>query len=411
MYTEINKCRGCGNSNLIDILSLGDLCLAGVFPKFKNLNITKGPLNLVWCSECSLLQLKQTYSLNEMYGDNYGYRSALNQSMVKHLQNKVKFLEQFCPLSSGDLVLDIGSNDATTLKSYSRTDIERVGIDPTGEKFRKYYPPKIELISDFFPLKESNQLFSKKKAKIITSIAMFYDLESPGNFVQEIVKTLDEEGVWHFEQSYMPSMLKMNAYDTICQEHLEYYSLTSIMKILGLYGLKILNIQFNNINGGSFAITVGHKKSKLFKEDTTSINQILEQEKIMGLNTLKPYLDFKKNIFKHKKNLIKLLNQLNDEGKTIIGYGASTKGNILLQFCGITEKEIPFIAEVNEDKFNTFTPGTNIKIISEKEARLMNPDYFFVLPWHFKNNILSREQEYRARGGKFIFPLPNLEVI
>lgn len=411
MYKNTEKCRMCGSSSLINILNLGEQYLTGVFPKSKDSDITKGPLDLIWCSKCSLLQLKQSYSLSEMYGDNYGYRSSLNQSMVSHLQKKVIYLEHFCPLSPGDVVLDIGSSDATTLKSYSKSNITKVGVDPVGEKYRKYYTEDIELIPDFFPSINYDKQFSGKKAKIITCIAMFYDLESPRDFVCEIAKNLDDDGIWHFEQHYMPSMLRTNAYDTICHEHLEYYSLRVVKPMLEEYGLKILDIQINDINGGSFAITACHSKSKIFAENRTIVEWLLLQEERMGINILEPYCKFEQGVFEHRANLIDLLVALNNDGKKIIGYGASTKGNVLLQFCGITENEIPFIAEVNEDKFGCFTPGTNIPIIPEKDARAMNPDYFFVLPWHFKNNILSREQEFISKGGKFIFPLPYIEIV
>lgn len=410
MYKEISKCRICNSSNLVTVLNLGEQYLTGVFPKKKDIKITKGPLELVWCINCSLLQLKQSYPLNEMYGDNYGYQSSLNKSMVKHLQNKVSFLERLRPLSPGDLVLDIGSNDATTLKAYKTDGIIRVGIDPTGEKYNKYYTDGIECISDFFPSDSFNKKYINKKAKIITSIAMFYDLEDPRGFIEEIVTILDSDGVWHLEQSYMPSMLRMTAYDTICHEHLEYYSLGTVKFLLENCGLKILDVQINDINGGSFAVTATHKNTKTFPENKSVIAWLLSQEERMGLNTPKPYRNFEEQVFKHKADLWQLIKAIKAEGKTIIGYGASTKGNVLLQFCGISEKELPFIAEVNKDKFASFTPGSNIPIIPEEEARSMNPDYFFVLPWHFKNSILAREQEFIARGGKFIFPLPYIEI-
>ena len=392
-------------------MSLGEQYLTGVFPKSKETDVTKGPLGLVWCAECSLLQLKQSYSLDEMYGDNYGYRSSLNQSMVGHLRNKVNFLEQFCPLSPGDMVLDIGSNDASTLKSYSSSDILRVGIDPVGAKFRKHYTDGIELIPEFFPSEGFRMRFSGKKAKIITSIAMFYDLESPMDFVREIAATLDVDGIWHFEQSYMPTMLRMNAYDTICHEHLEYYSLTNIDRILKHNGLKVLDVQFNGINGGSIAVTAGHESNDSYSKVRPVMEWIVKQETDMGLNTPDPYLQFGKRMNGHKASLVDLLAKLNNNGQKIIGYGASTKGNVLLQYCGITEKDIPFIAEVNEDKFGAYTPGSLIPIIPEEEARSMDPDFFFVLPWHFRDSILVREQEFISDGGKFIFPLPYIGIV
>jgi hypothetical protein len=409
MYKEISKCRISDSENLIEVLSLGDQYLTGVFPKTKDQKVTIGPVDLVWCPDSGLLQMKQSYSLDEMYGDNYGYRSGLNASMVKHLQRKIKTLEKLANPSKEDLIIDIGSNDATSLKAYSG-NFRKVGIDPTGNKFKEFYTEELSLIPDFFTAETFMKVFPNDKAKIITSIAMFYDLEYPRTFVSDIEKCLDDEGIWHFEQSYMPSMLKTNSYDTICHEHLEFYSLKVIKTILEEAGLRIIDIQMNDINGGSFAVTAC-KKNAHYLSNKPIIDWLLQQEMEMGLETVKPYEEFAKRTFQHKKNLTTLIKSLVNDGKKVFGYGASTKGNVLLQYCGFTEKEIPFIAEVNPEKFGSFTPGTKIPIISEKEAKEMKPDYFLVLPWHFKNNILSREEEYMSNGGKFIFPLPEIEIV
>lgn len=408
MYTEISKCRISGSPNLISVLSLGQQSLTGVFPKSLDENVTKGPLDLVWCPDSGLLQLKQSYSLDEMYGENYGYRSGLNSSMVSHLEQKIKTLERLVDLNAHDLVIDIGSNDATSLKAYSG-NLRRVGIDPTGLKFKEYYTDDIVLIPDFFNAEIFKSHFPNDKAKIITSIAMFYDLESPMNFVKDVEKCLDDEGIWHFEQSYMPSMLRTNSYDTICHEHLEFYSFKVIKNIIDNCGLKVIDVQMNAINGGSFAVTAC-KRSASFVQNIPIIDWLLKQEEEMGLDTPKPYRDFEERVYRHRKNLTDLISALVADGKKIIGYGASTKGNVLLQFCGLTSKHIPCIAEINKDKFGSFTPGTHIPIVSEAAAKAMNPDYFFVLPWHFKSGILAREKEYLANGGKFIFPLPEIEI-
>jgi hypothetical protein len=353
--------------------------------------------------------MKQSYSLDEMYGENYGYRSGLNASMVSHLTLKIKMLERLAKPAATDLVIDIGSNDATSLKAYTGK-FRKVGIDPTGKKFKEHYTDDISLIADFFSASIFKTSFPNDNAKIITSIAMFYDLESPIDFVKDIEAVLADEGIWHFEQSYMPSMLRTNSYDTICHEHLEFYSFKVVKNILESCGLKVVDVQMNAVNGGSFAVTAC-KKNASYIPNTPVINWMLKQEDDLGLDTPKPYRDFEERVFRHRKNLTDLIEALVADGKKILGYGASTKGNVLLQFCGFTTKHIPYIAEVNEEKFGAFTPGTNIPIISEKEARAMKPDYFLVMPWHFKNNILQREQEYIAQGGKFIFPLPEIEIV
>jgi hypothetical protein len=409
MYKEIKECRISGSKNLINVLSLGEQNLTGVFPKSKSEQITKGPLDLVWCPDSGLLQLKQSYSLDEMYGDNYGYRSGLNASMVRHLTNKVAMLEKMVKLDQKDVVIDIGSNDATSLRAY-QSKCRKIGIDPTGKKFIQYYTDGIELVPDFFSAKAVSSIGQGIHARIITSIAMFYDLEEPGTFVKEIAAVLADDGIWHFEQSYMPSMLRTNSYDTICHEHLEFYSFKVVKELLESHGLRVMDVQMNSINGGSFAITAC-RKNAAYVSNKPIINWMLKQEVDMGLETPKPFRDFEERVFRHRKDLIDLIEALVNDGKKIIGYGASTKGNVLLQFCGITPEHIPYIAEVNEDKFGSYTPGTLIPIISEKEARAMNPDYFLVLPWHFKHNILEREKDFLAQGGKFIFPLPEIEIV
>lgn len=409
-YREISKCRVGGGEHLVSVLNLGYQSLTGVFPRVASEAVTRGPLELVWCPRSGLLQLKHTYESSEMYGDNYGYRSGLNQSMVDHLTSKVRYLERIVALTPGDVVLDVGSNDCTTLKAYARKDVHRIGIDPTGRKFANYYPDDVKLVPEFFSA-DAYKSAIEKPAKIITSIAMFYDLDDPIAFATQIEECLAEDGVWHFEQSYMPSMLRLNSYDTICHEHLEYYSLGVIEKILAVAGLKIVDVIMNNINGGSFAVTATKAGSETCKINHAVIQWLLEQEERMGINTPRPYREFEERVYRHREDLLRLIRDLVADGKKVLGYGASTKGNVILQFCGLTSAEIPAIAEVNPEKFGRVTPGTHIPIISEVEARAMSPDYFLVLPWHFKDGILRREQEYLAGGGKFIFPFPEIEIV
>ena len=407
---EIQCCRISGSKNLVSVLNLGVQKLTGIFPSTTTEELTEGPLELVWCPESGLVQMKHSYDLEEMYGMNYGYRSGLNKSMVDHLSQKVQYLQRLRSVSSGDIVVDIGSNDATTLKAYTVPGITRIGIDPTGKKFRNFYTDDIQLIPDFFSAAAYHLIANGKKAKIITSISMFYDLEDPAKFVRDITEVLAPDGIWHFEQSYLPSMLRTTSYDTVCHEHIEYYSLQPVVKLLKACGMKVLDVQMNSINGGSFAVSACHEDAPL-QINHAVIDWLLEQEERMGLNTIKPFQEFADRVFQHRHSLLSLIRALNASGKKVFGYGASTKGNVLLQFCGLGPKELPCIAEVNQEKFGKYTPGTNIPIVSEVEAKAKNPDYFLVMPWHFKSNILEREREYLQKGGKMIFPLPEIEII
>ena len=416
MFREIEACRICGNRDLVPILSLGEQYLTGVFPTSRNAELSKGPLELVACNlashakACGLVQLRQTYDLNELYGDNYGYRSGLNRSMVRHLEEKVGHLVSRYPLKPGDLVLDIGSNDGTLLSFYPQLGVTVVGIDPTAKKFVSFYGKHISVIPGFFSARLFRKKFGTKRARIITSIAMFYDLENPLNFMREVASILHQEGVWHFEMSYLPALVKTMGYDTICHEHLEYYSLRQIKWMVDRCGLKIINVEFNKTNGGSFAITVARQVSS-HPEITKRLEQLLRAEKSEGLATPGQQRAFAKTVETHRKKLLALLETLKKERKKVLGYGASTKGNVLLQHCGVTPALLPAIAEVNKDKFGCFTPGTNIPIISETQAHAMKPDYLFVLPWHFRDNLIQRENVFLRGGGKMIFPLPQLEIV
>lgn len=409
-YKEIAACRISGSRQLISVLNLGQQSLTGVFPRNARQEVTVGPLELVWCPASGLLQLRHSYEPSEMYGENYGYRSGLNQSMVSHLTDKVAYLERLAEPGNGDVIVDIGSNDATLLKAYKARGVRRIGIDPTGKKFQQYYPAEVRLVPEFFSA-EAYRSVEKSRAKVVTSIAMFYDLEAPVEFARQIESILAEDGIWHFEQSYMPSMLRTNSYDTICHEHIEYYSLGVVKSILDQSGMRLVDVMMNAVNGGSFAVTAARASNKSIKTNHAVIDWLLEQEERMGLGTPRPFRDFEERVFRHREDLTRLIRSLTADGKKILGYGASTKGNVLLQFCGFTAKDISAIAEVNQDKFGCVTPGSHIPIVSEKDARAMKPDYFLVLPWHFKDGIVRREKEYLANGGKFIFPFPEIEII
>ena len=380
--------------------------LTGVFPREQNAKITTGPLRLVKCvgndNACGLLQLEHSYELGEMYGENYGYRSGLNASMVAHLRGKVKRILGLADLREGDFVVDIGSNDSTTLQAYP-TGPDLVGIDPTGVKFSNFYPKHIQLIPDFFSAALLTDRFPGKKARVITSFSMFYDLEDPLSFMKDVHDVLADDGIWVFEQSYMPTMLKMNSYDTVCHEHLEFYALRQIKWMTDRVGFKILDVEFNDVNGGSFSVTASKAKG-----DSTVlplVQNILDRETELQLDTLTPFQDFAKRVAKSKHDLLAFIDIARNDRKTVAALGASTKGNVLLQYCGLTPNDIFSIGEVNSDKFGCYTPGTWIPIIPETELLAMEPDYLLVLPWHFRSTFEAR---FKCSGSKLIYPLPEL---
>lgn len=412
MIKKISKCRVCGNPELVLVVDLGEQYLTGVFPKIKNeKNLTKGPLRLVKCHGgencCGLLQLEHSYDSGEMYGENYGYRSGLNSSMVSHLHSKVSQILGRVNLGKGDMVVDIGSNDGTTLSMYPK-DMLLVGIDPTGAKFSGYYPPHINLVPEFFSADLLTARYPEKKAKVVTSFSMFYDLESPVDFARQVASVLDsDEGIWVFEQSYMPLMLERNSYDTICHEHLEYYGLEQIIWIAEKAGLKIIDVELNDVNGGSFSIVAAHKSSR-YTDEKGAVARLLQKEMEAGLATLVPYQEFQIRTQQSRAALLEFISKIKERGESILGIGASTKGNVLLQYCGFTENEIAAVGDVNPDKFGSYTPGTNLPIQDEKNVLARSPDYLLVLPWHFRDFFIGNPL---YKGRKLVFPLPVLEVV
>ncbi len=410
MYQSIKACRICGNTRLISVMSLGNLALTGTFPKTKDEDVTSGPVDLVKCDEefgCGLVQLLQSYNLSEMYGMNYGYRSGLNDSMVRHLRSKVEKVLSLGILEKGDLVIDVGSNDSTTLRAYPEGQYELVGIDPTGIKFKSYYPKEIRLIPDFFSAATVSRALNGRKAKVITSFSMFYDLEDPVAFASEVHKSLDPNGVWILEQSYLPAMLRTNSFDTICHEHLEFYALKQIMWICEKVSLKVLDVEFNPVNGGSFSITVARADSAHLP-NARHIEKILAEEVVLGLSTSAAFDQFKYRVDEARIKLLDFLKQAKLEGKSVHGLGASTKGNVLLQYFNIGPDLLPIVGEINSDKFGSFTPGSKIPIRSEDEVLGMNADYLMVLPWHFKDFFISSK---KLSSRTLVFPLPQLEIV
>ena len=408
IQTKMKKCRNCKKSKLINLFSLGNMSFTGKFPRSERANIKKTELSLVICSKCFLVQLNRNYNLKYLYNPDYGYRTGINKTMTKHMNDIKKILSRKSKLISGDYVLDIASNDATLLNRYNK-NIVKVGIDPLVNKYIKYYKKIDYKISDFFP---SNKIFKKRiknKFKIITALSVFYDAKDPNQFLKSVNKLLKEDGIFLVEHADLLSIIKLKMFDTICHEHLYYYSTKVIINLTLKNDLRVFDLKKNNINGGSIQYFICKKNSK-YKTNYKVINKVLNEEKKFKLENKKTFLNFYKEINAIKSKTIKYLDSIILKNKKIHGYGASTKGNVLLQYFNINKNHIKFIADRNPRKHNHYTPGTKIKIISENESRKLLPDYYFVLPWHFKEEILKRENKIRKKGCKFIFPLPNLRV-
>ena len=406
---KLKKCRLCHSNKFSGLFSLGNLSFTGKFANNVKQNIPKKEIHLVICNHCKLVQLNQDFNPKYLYGKDYGYRTGLNQTMTEHVKLIAHEAQKLSKIKKGEFVLDIASNDGTMLNFY-RKDLMTVGIDPILNKFKNFYNKINYKIPNFFSFSSLKKYKLNKKYKIISALSVFYDVKNPNYFLKDIKKILHAEGVFILEHADLLSIVKNNLFDTICHEHLTYYSSKLIINMMKKNDLTVFDLKKNNTNGGSIRYYISHSNS-IYKIKHNKISSILSEEKLFKLEEKKTYENFLKNINIQKEKLQSFLKSKVKQKKIVHGYGASTKGNVLLQYFNIDSKLIDFIADRNPNKYNLYTPGTKIKIISEKLSRKMNPKYYLVLPWHFKNEILKREIKIRKKGTKFIFPLPKLKII
>ncbi|HRH81878.1 MAG TPA: class I SAM-dependent methyltransferase [Thiobacillaceae bacterium] len=414
--TYRKTCRVCGSGALTPIIDIGAQYLQGSFlkPGSEEPPNRRIPTRLVRCNPmedegaCGLLQLEHSVPPEVLYFS-YWYRSGTNRTMREHLSGIAAAAAELCGKAAAT-VLDIGCNDGTLLRAYPDTFV-KFGVDPSD--IAQEIGAGIQVVQDVFPSAKLDHQLAGRKLDVVTSIAMFYDLESPVDFARAIREVLAPEGLWVFEMSYMPTMLEMNSYDTICHEHLEYYSLAVVENILRRAGLKLFRAELNNINGGSIRCFACHADYYGFArpEWAEGLRRLRLREFELELDTDRPYRNFQERINVHRDQLLKLLMDLKKQGKSIHIYGASTKGNTILQWCGIDGRLIDCAADRNPDKDGAMTLGTNIPIVSEEKSRALKPDYYLVLPWHFREEFIEREADMLRAGTRFIFPLPEIEII
>ena len=404
---KIKNCRVCKSKKLKKLFSLGKMCFTGKFPNERQ-EIQKQPIELIICGNCNLVQLGHNFDLKYLYGPDYGYRTGINKTMRDHVKKVVKILSKKTQIKKKELALDIASNDGSLLNYYNK-NITTFGIDPILGKYKENYNQINFSISNFFSADLVRKKV-KKKFKIITALSVFYDAADPNKFLKDVKKLLSKKGIFMLEFADLASIIKYKMFDTICHEHLEYYSSEVIINLCNKNGLRVFDIKRNNINGASKQYYICLQNSD-YQENTKIIQSELSTEKNLKLKEVQTFKNFIKDINLSKTRLVRFIKKIKKNGKTIHCYGASTKGNVLLQYYNINNKMINFAAERNKNKYNLYTPGTKIKIISEILSRFYKPDYYLVLPWHFKDEILLREKDARKKGTKFIFPLPKIQII
>ena len=396
---KVIKCLLCKNKKLKKVFKLGDFFVSNFVKKeFVNKGI-KCPMNLLYCKNCDLLQLSHIAPQEILYKRFYWYKSGVTETMISGLKDVYKSSLEILKLKKNDVVLDIGANDGTLLKFYKKNYIT-IGCEPALNLKKELKKNCHHLISNFWNYKNLSKTLKKnklKKPKLITALGMFYDLEDPNTFIKDITNSLDDEGVFIAQLMCLKSMVKKNDLGNICHEHLEFYSLKSLKYLFETNGLEIFNIEENNVNGGSYRIYC-----KKLKKGSIKFTEP---------DTLTSIYKFYKNIKDNRRKTINFVNRQIKNKKTIFLYGASTKGNTVLQYYGLNKSKIPFASERSPHKWSKYTIGTGIKIISEEKARTLNPDFFFVTPWGFMSEFVKREKNWLKKGGKFIVPFPKMKVV
>lgn len=417
---QIQCCRICGNSSLEPVIDLGAQALSCLFDDGQPHNqlSTPIPLEVVRCAPggnrqevCGFIQLKHTVPAEIMFRD-YGYRSGINTTMCRHLEDLSRDIESRIPLKSGDIAVDIGANDGTSLLGYRTPGLIKAGFEPSDVRPENPHHG-IQYLPFFFSAEEFLRAFPGKKALVVTSIAMFYDIDHPAEFCREISRVLSEDGLWVIEVGTWGAILENNGFDSICHEHLGYYTLEALNFLFKKTGFELCDVRFNSANGGSVRCYVKKKGGSVAVSKTQQerIAEAFRQEEEKGIH-LKALSDsFRKNSRKIRQDLVALLTLLRSQGKKAYGYGASTKGNVLLQYCGIGPEFLTAIADRNPAKWGRLTPGTRIPICSEDQMRRDRPDALLILPWHFLEEFLDREKPLRAQGTRFIVPLPQVRWV
>jgi NDP-4-keto-2,6-dideoxyhexose 3-C-methyltransferase len=401
------RCRNCFSKNFHKIINIGKQPLSGIFYNNKKNRLPKYSLDLYRCKKCKLIQLSKDMPASEMYGNKYGYQTSISRLMVNHLKEKFKYLKRNKIIGKKSNILDIGSNDGTFLNFFNNSH-DLYGVDPSGVKYKHFYRKDITLIPNFFSVENLAKFFLKKKKikfDLITSFAIFYDVSDPNKFCNDVYQSLKDNGIWMLEFSYFPLVLKNLTYDQICHEHITYYTLEVFKKIIEKNNLKIIDINLNEINGGSIEIVCAKRTSKKIINKSKIISTLKEEKKI----NFKSYKNFNQRIIQVKKNFSLFFKKNNKS--LIIGYGASTKGNIVINHCNINSKNIKFICDSNKNKYDLFTPGKNIKIISKEKMRKLNPDYLVVFIWSFRKEVISEEINFIQNGGKLVFHLPKFHIV
>jgi SAM-dependent methyltransferase len=402
-------CRSCGSTELSIFLSLGNLPLSDGFLEARQLvdNEPRYPLDVAFCATCSLVQILETVPPEELFGADYPYFSSFTDTLLRHSEANVKERIAERKLGSGSLVVELASNDGYLLQYYQADGVPVLGIDPAPGPVAAARAKGIETLQAFFGLDFAKQLAAEgRRADVIHANNVLAHVADTNGFVAGIATLLKDTGVAVIECPYVKDLIEHGEFDTIYHEHLCYFSVTALRALFSRHGLYITRVVPLTIHGGSLRVFV-EKQNR----PEQSVHEYIESEQRLGLDRLDYYADFSNRVNQIRTELNELLQGLKERKARIVGYGAAAKGTIMLNYVGIGQETLDFVADRNTHKQGRYIPGVRLPIASPERVLAEQPDYVLILPWNFKDEIMAQQAEYRRRGGKFIVPVPRPTII
>lgn len=416
MTATITACRLCGNTALHPVARSAELALSGLFPASAAVQEPRGPIELVRCDRegapdaCGLVQLRHVYDPAVLYGPDYAYRSASDPAMARHLAGVAGRIRRLVTFEAQDVLLDIGSNDATLLACFAPPAPALLGVDPLAERLRRFYRPDMRTVSDFFSVEALRARYGAKRVRAVTSLGVLDCVADPLAFAVQVRDVLDDEGIWCFEQSYLPTLLQRGAYDAFGHERCSYWSVHQVRWLAERAGLKILDIFTSDLHGGSFTVTVGRMRTQR-AGPPSALAWYLETEASRGLDRAAAWEAFERTADDRKMRLLALLDQIRGSSARLVAWGATERGSILLQSCGIGVERIDCVLDCDDALSGRFLPGTKLEVVAESRGLEPRPDFILVLPWHQREALALRHEYFLRAGGKLIFPLPEVEIV
>jgi len=408
---KVNSCRVCKSKKLTKVLQFGQTPLANAFLTKDQLDLPEAfyPLDVVFCENCSFLQLGHVVSPHILF-DKYVYVSSTSPVFVSHFKKFAADIVSRFKLNKKSFVIDIGSNDGILLKPYKKAGIGVLGVEPAKYIAKIARNDGISTVTEFFSLDLARRIVKTKgKAKIVTATNVFAHIDDLDEVIHGVKELLDKDGIFVLEVPYLIDFLKKKYFDLVYHEHLSYWALKPLIRIFEQFDMKIFDVQKVPVHGGSIRVFAAKKKASYSTKK--SMEEYLQKEKYMNLTNINTYIDFAKEVLRNKAKLITLLVKLKMDNKRIVGYGAPAKGNTILNYFKIGADILDYIIDDSPFKQGLYTPGTHIPVVSSSKLKTDHPDYILILAWNFAQSIMEKYNWFKAGGGKFILPVPGSLIV